>query len=91
MPFSLALTEGAAATPCEILLLEDDSETARTLCRGLRGRGYEVAIAGERLRGPAPRAEHGFDAAILDLMVPDRQRLRRLRELLRDGGDDARC
>jgi two-component system copper resistance phosphate regulon response regulator CusR len=80
------MTEGAAATAVEILLLEDDSETARTLRLGLRECGYEVAVAGDAGQGLRLAQSQRFDAAILDLMVPEGSGFDVLRELRRDGG-----
>jgi DNA-binding response OmpR family regulator len=81
-----AKQEGAAATAVEILLLEDDSETARALCLGLRERGYEVALAQGASDGLRLASRQRFDAAILDLMVPEGSGFDVLRELRRDGG-----
>jgi DNA-binding response OmpR family regulator len=66
-----------------ILLLEDDLETARTLCAGLGRNGFDVvhaASCGEALRHVGVSR---FDAAVLDRMVPGGSGydvLRRLRE-----------
>ena len=70
----------------EILLLEDDSETARTLRLGLRECGYEVAVAGDASQGLRLAQSQRFDAAILDLMVPEGSGFDVLRELRCDGG-----
>jgi DNA-binding response OmpR family regulator len=71
----------------KILLLEDDLETALALCGGLAERGYELAHAESCPAALALLDRQRFDAAILDLMVPDGSGydvLRRLREE-RDG------
>ncbi len=70
----------------EILLLEDDAETARALCLGLQERGYEVARAAGAGDGLRLAKRQRFDAAILDLMVPDGSGFDVLQELRRDGG-----
>lgn len=54
----------------DLLLLEDDAGTARTLCRALAERGYRIAHAMTAPAALALVAEQRFDAAILDLMVP---------------------
>lgn len=53
-----------------LLLLEDDEETAETLAQGLGKEGHEVALARDVASALALVAEHRFDAAVLDLMVP---------------------
>ncbi len=54
-----------------ILLLEDDPETASALARGLSIEGHEVSSAA--LKGTALQLleQHPFDAAILDVGLPD--------------------
>ena len=54
----------------KILLLEDDGETARALCDGLRARGFEPTHATSCPDALAFVAQQQFDAAILDLAVP---------------------
>lgn len=53
-----------------VLFLEDDSETASAISRGLEENGYRVDCAGDVPSARALVASHRFDAAILDLMVP---------------------
>jgi DNA-binding response OmpR family regulator len=84
--FRFVTSEGAAATAVEILLLEDDSETARALCLGLRERGYAVAHAASASEGLRLVGNQCFDAAVLDLMVPDGDGFDVLNELRREGG-----
>jgi DNA-binding response OmpR family regulator len=54
-----------------ILVLEDDPATAGAVVDGLRGRGYEVALAADALAARDLAERQPFDAAILDLMVPN--------------------
>jgi len=54
----------------QILLLEDDQETAETLAKGLGQEGHEVSVARDVPSALARVADTRFDAAILDLMVP---------------------
>jgi len=70
----------------EILLLEDDSETARALCLGLREGGYRVSHAASASQGLSHARRQRFDAAILDLMVPEGSGFDVLRELRLEGG-----
>jgi len=54
----------------KVLLLEDDDETARALCEGLRERGFEPTHAASCPAALERVAAQRFDAAILDLGVP---------------------
>lgn len=65
----------------DLLLLEDDAGTARTLGTAFRERGYRVAHAATAPAALALVAEQRFDAAILDLMVPGGSGLDVLRAL----------
>jgi two-component system OmpR family response regulator len=53
-----------------VLLLEDDSETADALDRGLRHEGYEVCVAGDVQTALGLMSGEPFGAAVLDVMVP---------------------
>lgn len=54
----------------KLLLLEDDSETAAALERGLTLEGHEVAVAND-VGGALALIGNGlFEAAVLDVMVP---------------------
>jgi len=68
-----------------VLLLEDDPETARTLCEGLGARGYEVAHACDVASAARLLGDASVDAAILDLMVPGGNGLDVLDEIRRCG------
>lgn len=60
----------ASLARVRILLLEDDRETAETLAAGLAREGHAVVVAHDVDAALARIAEAGFDAAVLDLMVP---------------------
>jgi two-component system response regulator CpxR len=71
-----------------VLLVEDDLPSAQALRQLLRLRGCEVVLAGTRAE--AVRAVEGdFDAAIIDLMLPDGDGTEVVR-LLRDQGRSTR-
>jgi two-component system OmpR family response regulator len=53
-----------------ILLLEDDAETAAALERGLLREGHQVAVAGDVPSALDLVGRQPFDVAILDVMVP---------------------
>jgi two-component system chemotaxis response regulator CheY len=52
------------------LLVEDDAATRLALQRILARQGWEV-VATHAMTDAIPRLAEGFDAAILDLMLPD--------------------
>jgi DNA-binding response OmpR family regulator len=54
-----------------ILLIEDDARLAGMVRDYLGGSGFGVTIAGTGTEGLALQNERGFDAIILDLMLPD--------------------
>ena len=60
----------ASLARMRLLLLEDDQETAETLAQGLGQEGHQVSLARDVPSALALVAEHRFDAAVLDLMVP---------------------
>ena len=66
-----------------LLLLEDDSQTARAVAQGLRESGYEVSRAASCGAALELVSNRHFDAAILDLMVPGGSGYDVLRELRR--------
>ena len=55
----------------QILLIEDDARLAGMVRDYLGESGFEVTIAGTGNDGLALQNERGFDAVILDLMLPD--------------------
>lgn len=55
----------------QMLLIEDDARLAGMVRDYLGGSGFAVTIAGTGAEGLALQRERGFDAVILDLMLPD--------------------
>ena len=53
-----------------LLLIEDDGDTAGDVLDDLRGRGHEVAWAATGPDGARSAREGGWDAIILDRMLP---------------------
>ena len=54
------------------ILVIDDEEVMRDVLRTLLGQaGYQVTLAADGARGPGPRAQAAFDAAIVDVMLPE--------------------
>jgi two-component system phosphate regulon response regulator PhoB len=55
-----------------ILVVEDESDLARTIAYALRKEGYSVTVAGTGKEGLVRTAEPpAFDLVVLDLMLPD--------------------
>jgi DNA-binding response OmpR family regulator len=54
-----------------ILLIEDDARLAGMVRYYLGASGFDVTVAGTGNEGLALQKRHGFDAVILDLMLPD--------------------
>lgn len=66
-----------------ILLIEDDARLAEMVATYLSGAGFRVSIAATGASGIASEAHGGFDAIVLDLMLPDMDGLdvcRKIRE-----------
>ena len=55
----------------QILLIEDDAKLAGMVRDYLGESGFDVTVAGTGKKGLALQRKHGFDAIILDLMLPD--------------------
>jgi DNA-binding response OmpR family regulator len=53
-----------------LLIIEDDDPIARLLERGLRLAGYEVVVETDGWGGRARWHQGGYDAVILDVMLP---------------------
>ena len=54
-----------------VLLIEDDARLAEMVAEYLDQNGFDVTIAPNGADGIDKQATHGFDAIILDLMLPD--------------------
>ena len=54
-----------------ILVIEDDSKIASFVSRGLRRAGYDVETAADGAIGLDKACTAGFDAAVVDLMLPN--------------------
>ncbi len=70
-----------------VLVIEDDAETAAQLEKGLQDSGHETDLAVTGPEGLSKAREGGYDALIVDRMLPGLDGLSLVREL-RDGGDD---
>ncbi|VFS83962.1 Transcriptional regulatory protein YycF [Raoultella planticola] len=73
MSSKLSLTErnkAAAMKPKKVLIIEDDENIAELLQLHLCEEGYEISHAAEGTGGLAMVRQGGWDALILDLMLP---------------------
>ena len=53
-----------------VLLVEDEPRLAATVTRGLKAEGFVVVVVGNGIDGLQEATENGFDAVILDIMLP---------------------
>jgi signal transduction histidine kinase/CheY-like chemotaxis protein len=71
----------APARPLRILLVEDHMDTARAVCRLLRGSGHEVTVASTVNDALGAAAAGQFEILISDLGLPDGSGLELMRQL----------
>jgi CheY-like chemotaxis protein len=64
-----------------ILVVEDNARIAAFLQKGLREEGYVVEVASDGDTGLSKALEEGFDAAVVDVMIPGRTGVEVVREL----------
>jgi len=65
----------------KILIIEDDAKTAHAVRTGLRGEGYEAAVARTGEDGVFQLHSANFDLVLLDWMLPGRDGIAIVREL----------
>ncbi len=64
-----------------MLIVEDDTETRDYVAKGLREAGYTIEVTGSGRDGLAQAVGGGFDALVLDRMLPDLDGLSLLKSL----------
>src|SRR5258707_1891725 len=69
-----------------LLVVEDEPRLARALQRGLAAEGYVVDLADDGLAGLEAARHEGYDAVVLDIMLP-RLNGYRIIQTLRDEGN----
>ena len=69
-----------------ILLAEDDPQLRDALARGLRDQAFAVDAVGDGDAALAQALVHGYDAIVLDVLMPNRDGLAVCREIRRRGG-----
>jgi two-component system, OmpR family, copper resistance phosphate regulon response regulator CusR len=65
----------------KILIIEDDVRTANALRAGLRGQGYDAAVAKTGEQGVLQLISSSFDLLVLDWMLPGRDGLEILKDI----------
>ena len=68
-----------------LLVVEDHSKLLRSMRRGLEEEGYSVISAANGVEGYLYARTESVDAVVLDLMLPDRDGLRVMHDLRREG------
>lgn len=69
----------------KVLIVEDDRQLCALIARGLAEDGYVVDTAQDGPSGQEAARVGGYDAIIMDLMLPKKDGLRVIRELREDG------
>ena len=72
-----------------ILVIEDDTQTANYIAKGLREAGYAVDIAANGKDGLYQAVAEAYDAAIVDRMLPELDGLSIVETLRKAGSDTA--
>ena len=72
-----------------ILVIEDDTQTANYIAKGLREAGYAVDIAANGKDGLYQAVGEAYDAAIVDRMLPELDGLSIVETLRKAGSDTA--
>ncbi len=67
----------------KVLIIDDDDVFRRHLAKALTRRGYKVTCAAEGVQALQFASERPFDAAIVDMKMPDMDGLRLIQELSR--------
>lgn len=77
----VALSRGWHACPVRLLVVEDEARLATALQRGLQAEGFVVDVAGTGPEGLDLARHGGYDAMILDVMLPGLSGYRVVRQL----------
>jgi two-component system, OmpR family, response regulator len=75
------LSQRATLVPVRLLLVEDEARLATALQRGLQAEGFVVDVAGDGAAGLELARHGGYDAMILDVMLPRLSGYRVVRQL----------
>lgn len=79
------LSNRATLVSVRLLVVEDEARLAAALQRGLHAEGFVVDVAGDGLTGLGMARYGGYDAMILDVMLPRLSGYRVVRQLRAEG------
>src|SRR5215469_16571169 len=85
LPRSCLQSSRTTLTVMHILIIEDERKLAEAIGAGLKGNGYEVAVAHSGESGLRHLRENAVDLILLDVMLPRVGGLEVLREIRRSG------
>lgn len=80
-----AVAECRPENTLKILVIEDERKLAEAIAEGLKGNGYDVALADSGETGVRLLRNSAFDLVLLDVMLPRQGGLETLREMRRGG------
>ncbi len=72
-------------SPLRLLLVEDDSQTAAFIAKGLKQEGFAVDSCGDGREGLGLLLNHPYDVAVIDIMLPSLDGLSLIDEVRRQG------
>jgi DNA-binding response OmpR family regulator len=75
------LSKNGTLVGVRLLVVEDEARLATALKRGLQGEGFAVDVAGDGPTGLEMARHGGYDAMILDVMLPGLSGYRVVRQL----------
>ena len=69
----------------KILVIDDDNDVRRLICKMLQAEGYEILEASNGIEGlQTVKKESGIELVITDLIMPEKEGLETIRELRKD-------
>src|ERR1700686_816943 len=71
-PAEIAVEQRPSVTAATVLVIEDEPGIVDFVRRGLQAEGFSVESAGEGEQGERLALRGGYDAIVLDLMLPGR-------------------
>jgi DNA-binding response OmpR family regulator len=84
MTSALVASPAPSLAAARVLMIDDDLRLSAMVRDYLQAGGFQVSVAGDLAKGRALLQREGFDALVLDLMLPDGDGLDLTRELRSD-------